>query len=324
LHLSSVVRKEQDKSTRALIAFDWLRLTILAPLPVSLFQLPPRIVGFCLALILSGCASTPVPTSRLPAPASLPPESVSSIPRPAQTEAFIYRAGTYRYDFLERTILTLGDSMPSQQTDTLSTSAILTYIIREPEPARIVTVSVDSFTVTSARDSARHVTSSLIFEQRSDSARVLPDGPVPDSCDSVREIAWTMARQVLISTPGLLKPGAVWQDTTSSQTCRGRIPLDTQTITTYRVHEPMDSAGALLLQVSRSTTLTLTGTGFQGSHAITVIGTGQGEAVLTFSLDRGAFLESSGETSMQLSFEAGRQSQTIRQTSSSQIRPRIF
>ncbi len=257
----------------------------------------------------------------------------------AVTVPLNYGTGTFIYDLRQTTLITVGtDSLGSLQ-DTLRTSALLTYSIQRPNDTLRIVAVVDSLSVASARDTAgprllvTPVTLELEPAWRNDSTAIPPLGVdstapavdstiVPSSCDTMADAARAIARDVLIRIPSNAQPRQQWTDSTSIVVCRGGIPMTAITVSTFEIQDVMPRGDSLILPVIRRSSLTLSGVGTQGARTITVTGSGTSETVLSYELRGGVFLESRGESVLQLRFETIQQTEQVTQRSTSTVHRR--
>ena len=293
--------------------------------------------SIALGTTLAGCAAAPAP-GRLP---DVPPtrrDTVVGIPQPsgaipASVVPLNYGAGIFSYDLSQTTVVTVGaDSLGSLQ-DTLLTTASLTYAIQRPNDTLRIMATVDSLAVRSARDSTGPrvlpapvtvglepvpvpTTQQQAVNPGADSATALI------SCDTMDDAARAIARDALIRIPPDAQPGQRWVDSTSSAVCRGGIPMTATTVSTFEVRNVQPRGDSLIMHIVRRSTLTLSGSGTQGTRRISVAGSGSSETTFSYELRGGVFLESQGQSLLQLRFETIQQTEQVTQRSVSSVRHR--
>ena len=286
-----------------------------------------------LALAVSiGCASAPTPTSTpgIPSPRrdtvviATPPQT-SNTPTPV----FAYKDGSYWYDLEQTTIVAVGGDGRTPMEDTLVTRGSLTFTIRRSNDSLVVAAIIDSLSVTSLRDTVgtpRRLggPTTIDLEPRLEPASVpvIDSMSIPASCDSMEEAARAIARDVHIRIPTGLLRSQQWTDSTSSAVCRGGVPMIATTRSTFEVQDVRSRGDSAIAQVIRRSTLMLTGVGLQGSRRIAVEGTGTSETVFSYDLRVGAFIESSGHSTLQLRFETLQQTEQVTQRATSRVRLR--
>jgi hypothetical protein len=226
------------------------------------------------------------------------------------------------------TTVTVGAEGNTPIEDTLQTIAGLTYLVSANTAAPTISVTIDSLVITSVRDTvgptrrlAAPVVMQLPFVSSSittavDSAMLL------STCDSMEETARVLAGDLYIQILVPLREGQRWSDSTSLALCRGGIPLTVTKISHFQITEVRESRDALLGRILRQTTLSITGSGTQGARRITVRGQGTSESAFTYDLRAGRFLESTGQSVLQLGFETVQQTEQVIQRSSSSVRLR--
>jgi len=94
------------------------------------------------------------------------------------------------------------------------------------------------------------------------------------------------------------------------------------TVSTFEVLDIRTRGDSTIGEVIRRSTLTLGGAGMQGSRRITVTGTGTSETLFRYDLRAGAFIESTGQSMLDLRFETIQQTEQVSQRSSSRVRLR--
>ncbi len=294
------------------------------PLTTSRFLL----IAF-LAVGSSGCVSTPTP-ARVPDPST--PREPERAPDPSTPVrpplSFAFRDGIYAYDLEQLTTVTVGSEGASPVEDTLRTRAGLTYSISGAGGAPVISVSIDSLTIASVRDTTapvRQLMTPVVVQ--------LPVIPPPlvtandslallSACDSMEEAARAIAGDLYIPIPVQVQEAQTWSDSTSVVLCRGAIPLTAVRVSRYRITSVRETRDSALATVARQTTLTVGGSGLQGTRRITVRGEGSSEATFTYDVRAGRLLESTGRSVLQLAFETIQQTEQVIQRSTSSTRLR--
>lgn len=290
---------------------------------------PSRLVALLAFGTVLGCVSTPAP-ARIPDP--LTPQEPNRVlvasPTTKTPSSFAYRDGSYAYELRQMTTVTVGAEGNAPTEDTLQTIAGLTYLISTNAGAPTVSVTVDSLVIASVRDTVvplRRLAAPIVIRlplvaisitTTADSAAFL------STCDSMEEAARILASDIYIQIPVPIEEAQNWSDSTSLVLCRGGISLTTTRISHFRIAEVRNSRDTVLAKVIRQTTLTITGSGTQGARRITVRGQGTSETTFTYDLRAGRFLESTGQSVLQLSFETIQQTEQVVQRSSSIVRLR--
>ena len=286
--------------------------------------------SIALALTLA-CASTPVPPTNVPTQ----PRSDTTAVIPQQPSGapvattFAYRDGTHSYDLQQTTIVTVGGGSAGNIEDTVVTTGSLTYTLRNLGDTLVVMGVIDSLSVTSARDTsalARRLLAPVTVELGAgrDTSISLPvdSTKAPASCDSMEDAARAIARDIHIRLPVGLQRGQRWTDSTTTPVCRGGIRMAATTVSSFEVQDIQVRGDSTLVGVMRRSTLTLAGTGVQGSRRIAVAGSGTSEALFRYDLRAGAFVESTGQSVLELRFETIQQTEQVTQRSTSRVRRR--
>ena len=226
------------------------------------------------------------------------------------------------------TTVTVGAEGNTPIEDTLQTIAGLTYLVSTNTGVPTISVTIDSLAITSVRDTlgpARRLTAPVVVQLPfipSSITTAVDSAALLSTCDSMEETARVLAGDLYIQIPVPLRQGERWSDSTSLALCRGGIPLTVTKTSRFQIAEVRESRDALLARILRQTTLTITGSGTQGARRITVRGQGTSESAFTYDLRAGRFLESTGQSVLQLGFETIQQTEQVTQRSSSSVRLR--
>lgn len=117
-----------------------------------------------------------------------------------------------------------------------------------------------------------------------------PSAPASGApCDAAAALA-TQARELVPHVPATLSAGATWTDSSTTEGCRGTIPVTTHTQSRYTVIGDTTVDGVAALQVHRTDSISASGNGVQGQHRITLSATGTASAELYLDTVTGRFL----------------------------------
>jgi hypothetical protein len=212
--------------------------------------------------------------------------------------------------------------------DTLRTVGKLTYAISSSSGSPLITAIVDSLVITSVRDSTtpiRQLVAPVVLQlpltapliaTASDSAALM------STCDGLDEAARALASDLHVRIPVAVERGQSWSDSTALVVCRGGIPLTGTRLSRYQIADVRETRDSTVARVNRQTTLTISGTGTQGARRITVRGQGTSDTMFSFDITAGRFLESTGQSVLQLDFETIQQTDKVVQRSSSNVQLR--
>ena len=300
------------------------------------FPVPPdsvhhRFLALVFFGVLAGCASAPS-SARVPETPTTPrePDRPVTVSTPKGAPIFTYRDGSYSYDIVQTTTVSVGAVPDASRQDTLRTVGALTYSISGSSGLPVVTATIDSLVITSTRDSAtppRRLSVPVVLQlplieppiaTASDSAALMA------KCDALEEAARGLASDIHVRIPVTVERGQTWSDSTSLAICRGGIPLTGTRVSRYQISEVRAVRDSTIAKVSRQTTLMISGTGTQGTRHISVRGQGTSDTIFTFDVTAGRFLESTGQSVLQLSFETIQQTDQIVQHSTSAVRLRAL
>ena len=273
-----------------------------------------RTLGSWLLFSTMACAAgcTPAP-SRVPVPTPAP-ESPDE-PRATGPWRFTYAAGTHRY--VLETDATI-EALQSGTIDSVRSTAHLTYELFPAGDELLISGTIDSFSV-SAGDSVprtgHEMSFPIVFSGRMDQTGHVLEFTSPDTstCGSPAGALLAIARELLVGVPAEVVLAAEWQDSTSTTSCRGDIPMTVSTIRHYRLEEQIDSSGVLLLRIARRSEVTLSGTGTRPVQATTVNGSGSGSMEILLDPLTGLFRHALGESLTTLTFDAASRRETFLQ-----------
>lgn len=258
---------------------------------------------------LAGCTSSP-PAPR--APEVTPQPAPTTAPPPAPPWSFRYAPGEYLYDFASTArIRALDDT--ANATDSIGTSALLTYRIAAEGDRLLVSGRVDSFTVASgARIGAGLPGDSTSIPAATFSGSLSPRGEILEftaidstGCGAATGAMVAMARSLFVAVPPALAPGATWEDTTSATVCRGGLPVTTTAVRRYRVRGLERVGGGYVVEVTRDSEIQVAGSRTSGTRLLRVSGRGNARATLTLDPITGRLLTERGTSRTQLQFESG-------------------
>lgn len=139
-----------------------------------------------------------------------------------------------------------------------------------------------------------------------------PEGGV---CGNAHAVIVEGVRDLWLSLPDTLAPGARWRDSTRHVVCRDSIPLELRVEREFRVSGAMWRDSSLIVTVERRTHTRVHGTGRQFGDSVTITGEGTGAAMFEVSLVTGAAVFGSGESELRLTLRGSRRTQEMTQRS---------
>jgi hypothetical protein len=108
--------------------------------------------------------------------------------------------------------------------------------------------------------------------------------------------------------------GDSWSDTVASTVCRGGVAVTTTAVRQYVVRSLSPYAGSQALEVERTASLVVAGTGTQFGQSVSVSGQGTGTMTLFLDLAGGGLLGGTGESAASVTFAGPRGPTIFRQT----------
>lgn len=196
--------------------------------------------------------------------------------------------------------------------------------VPETDPPRVAGLVTDARIALGGDSLAppRGLTLPYSFTSERRTPRAQPNFLVPaeDACDSPAAALVHGARESWLSLPDTLWLGRAWSDSTSYVTCRDGVPL---TVDVRREFTPTGSRlreGQQIVLISRHSSTWVRGEGSQFGEAITLVGVGEGEAVLEVALAGGVVLRGEGSSELRLEMRGRRRLQRLVQESRVVIR----
>ena len=309
-----------------------------------------RTLSLLIALIaVAGCATPPATPPR---PGETPPVQPQRARR-ATSWSFVHQPVTTTYRVQSSTVIRLeGDSVVS---DTLVTAAVITLALQPSTEGLAARGTVDSYSVQSGGrvpPPSRRIILPVPFEARlgpdgalldlvdlapADSVRVDSGGmsdsvggaaTTPDSiassdtsaCAAALDPVAAIARELFVAVPAQLSRGTRWADSVSTTACRGGIPVTSTAARRYEVLGDTLTERGTEVRVLRTSEITISGTGQQGSRPVTISGSGTGRHHLRLDPARGQFVGASGESTARIVFEAGMRRQSLEQRATLDVR----
>lgn len=262
---------------------------------------------------LAACQSGNVPNQVLtkPAPAS------ATVPAARAAGAWAYHPSARQQSFVidqRATIVVRPDS--ASRTDTVSSHAevsfalgasggpggnMLAFAIASPGRAATTPAGVSVPFPFRADYSAR--SGQLDFTAPRDAAPC--SSPALATAQSLRDL-W-------FRPPDTLRVGASWSDSASYVFCRDGIPLHATVQRKFELAGMAETAGRLLLTISRVSRTVLEGSGAQFGEPVSVSGSGGGQLVYSFDPASGEVVSANGTSAIDLTLRSRVRTQTVRQ-----------
>lgn len=219
------------------------------------------------------------------------------------------------------TVRVASDTAMAQ--DTVSTTAWLRYRIGDGASSRPLEVTVDSVLRSggarmpgpAALAHGVRFTGSIVGER----VELAADSASVADCSSPAGALQALARDVLPSIPARLAPGARWEESVTSTSCRGGAVLTT--LSRHRYEVPRDGQeGVTRIRIRRNTEIRISGSGAIGAESIVAHGEGEGAGELIVDRAAGRVVESSARSRIELTFVALGQEQRVTQEGEQRMR----
>jgi hypothetical protein len=115
-------------------------------------------------------------------------------------------------------------------------------------------------------------------------------------CQPDKQIPLQPIHEILVSHPETMTAGTQWRDTTTTLTCRGDVAVSTTSINSYRVDGTENHRGTPALRVTRTSEVSIRGSGRESGRSVSLAGGGGGTTTLYLDQRSGMVISSSGET----------------------------
>ncbi|HEU4642812.1 MAG TPA: hypothetical protein VFS44_10195 [Gemmatimonadaceae bacterium] len=139
-------------------------------------------------------------------------------------------------------------------------------------------------------------------------------GSEPPRCPKGVDPLVAGARTLFIPTPGVLSKGSSWQDTVTTVTCRGDVPINGTTTHRYTVISDTTWQGKPALVISRtSEMLVQSDTTTPATHTLDISGSGTGTARLLIDPATAMLYQEIGQSSARLIIGTARSKVPFRQ-----------
>jgi hypothetical protein len=246
------------------------------------------------ALLVSCASPPPVPSPNAPVPAPPPPATVAA---PAPTRWQIVTA-TSAANFLIETRATFNARADSlARSDTSVSRTVLRVVPR----GAAVDVTINAYSINSSYSQPLALTSVSRAVGRFDGhGGIAFEGPGQGSCTALSSAAFESTRDLWVRWPADVVVGTRWRDSTVASACRDGVPLRVTIVRNYRVTAASTDTLTRLIDVERTSTVSVTGRGLLRGDSITVSGEGSGSARLRVAAATGWLFDGNGSSALQL------------------------
>jgi len=274
--------------------------SLLPSSPESSMRASTAVASYATALLsVAAIACTSATTKPRTLPHPVPqPASASSMPT---SWAFRYSAGTYRYTVQSSATIELATDTATHKVPVTTTTSYTLTVTPSANGQLAVSGIADSLVVArGAEIPAPQEDSSQGHSPVPFSATITATGDVLGfqgaqalSCDSAMDLRAAEARELFIGVPQSLSDSSQWDDSTSTTSCRGGVPVTTRALHHYQVAGQFSFDGTPAIQLRRTSTISIAGSGTpehrtNGTFALN--GTGTSSATLYLDPQSGVFL----------------------------------
>ncbi len=289
-------------------------------IPIRKTMLAPAVITFVGALACARPSTLPSPEI----PSSEPSTEILSQPIPEKSSSKSWQLSpttdTRRYT----TVVTTNIQQTDGTRDSITTRAQYSLTIARSTTSTLLSGSIDAFTVQAGNriggnppmasfpmpftGEVQDHALKLNVTDRSQSTSSLP-------CDNPATSAVTAVERNLFITPLQLQAGMTWQDSLSTSSCSGQLPLNLTILRSYKVlgESSFEGLPAITVEVTEKTLST--GEGSQDQHRIIVNGEGLKSGRFYLDTTNGSLISSSSNTHTTLQIQSSGRTQQFTQDS---------
>lgn len=247
---------------------------------------------YSIALATSVCISTACRSASSPVPEPISPPVISAPTTPADTRtnaqwSIPIPTGTHTYNTINRTVIQKNGDQ-SGRRDTVEVSIWFTVNSNEQADSIVLRGTIDS---THSRPSLSPTPHPLPFIALIKSGQIRLSIQDPSnssySCTNTTMGLLIDLLPVFVSRPSVLSTSSTWKDSSTTTTCSSGVALTSQRIRSYQVLAQQAQNGTQILELHRSETSTLSGSGAQNQHQIEITGENQGIAEISIDTTSG-------------------------------------
>ena len=266
-----------------------------------------------LSAVAVACTSATTKPRTVPHP-SPSPDSASAGPT---SWAFRYSPGTYRYRVQSSATIELATDTATHKVPVTTTTSYTLTMLPTAGGQLAVSGIADSLVVArGAEIPAPQEDSSQGHSPVSFTATITATGDVlgfqgvqAPACDSAMDLRATQARELFISVPQSLSDSSQWEDSTSTTSCRGGVPVTSKALHHYQVVGQSSFDGSPAIQLRRISTIRIAGSGTpqhrtNGTFALN--GSGTSSAILYLDPQSGVFLGGSSTSQADITITTAR------------------
>jgi hypothetical protein len=177
-----------------------------------------------------------------------------------------------------------------------------------------IDVTINEYVINSSYSQPLALTASSRAVGRFDeNGAVSFEGPGQSSCTALTSAAFESTRDLWIKAPDTVSVGTSWRDSSAMSACRDGIPMLVTLTRSYRVVSVTGDTAAPMINLERSSAVTVSGQGVLRGDSIVVTGEGTGSAVLRIEANSGWVADGSGNSTLQLRAVSRARTQTVDQ-----------
>lgn len=236
-----------------------------------------------------------------PPPAARPRPDTMAAAHPAMRWTPVRTTGAWSYQVTTDAAISLAGDSTGQQVP-VHTGATYTVALTGAAPSLTLTGMIDSVTVrrggripAAPEHRVPFATFHGTVSADGDVQELVSDSADTTTCPGGVDPLVGAVRGLFVRTPATLAPGAAWEDTVTTTTCREHVPVATTIVRDYRVDGLVFWQGAPALRLLRTSTLVMQSAPADSAR-LALSGTGSGSATLLLDPVTGLLLESQGSS----------------------------
>jgi hypothetical protein len=258
------------------------------------------ILTFSMITLLEACSATHSSTSSIP-PVPVRKDSSSSGPR-INTWTPQTRAGQWRYLIRDSSMISINNDTTAR-VEPIESTMIYTLKLTDSNNVIVLSGHSDSL-ILSSRLSNKHAADTTGTEFHGLVSKqghfTLVPGSAPLTCTGSSSLALSRIDELLVAWPNHpINVGDKWSDTSSTTTCRGKIPLQQTAVRNYELLD-VTSCQHGAVKIQRLVIGTLSGVSTESNNHLSATGSGTATSILCLERTTGKLLEGNGHSELQL------------------------
>lgn len=263
------------------------------------------------------------------APAATTPRPVTSpqrddaVPRNLEVNEWkpVLKTGSYSYTIHDSALISIGSD--TTHTIPIETTTFLSLITNPHGDSIQLNGEIDSLFHTSSHELSRDMTVGSELSLWLKPTGRLQDAPIQarSDCSKISNTSQIRISEFLLSYPAqLIKPGSVWTDTITTNSCHGKAALFQQSTREFELVELTTWNNHRAAKIRRTIISTTSSPPDMPNDRLSATGGGSSSSILYVDLTSGMLLESSGHSESRFTVTTSRGVFPFLQTTDTEIK----